>query len=288
MGSLRGFTSAMALHALTPALSRHWRCPGCGHRLLGTHAQVQEHLAGCAKALQLPREVVDSCGYEGGAGGGGGGTGASGAGSRDVQEDGRKAGAADGPAGEQAGEGAAAREVGSEVQQAGLGGEAAVEAGAGPGEGASGGAAAELPDAQRQFTDRLTWAGLRGQITELTAKAGAVRWGRRVPGVSGASRARAAGGTAAGAGATAEEQRGQVDRVTEHELDVLQVLEGALGPAARGPEGVAGVDGVCAGDVGGGAAGAGGPVRQWFECPECGLQAQLTAVEVLQHKRSHR
>jgi hypothetical protein len=291
VGSLRGYASAMALHALTPALSRHWSCPGCSHRLLGTHAQVQEHLAGCAKALVLPREVVESCGYEGIAGsstGAGGGKG----GPDDVSKaaaGGDGVGTAGGEQ-ERAGAGGAAGEVAVEVAGS------AVEAG-------TVGASVEgaLPDAQRQFTDRLTWAGLRAQILELTAKAGALRWGRRVPVAGGRAREGAAGAAGAGAGLARRELGGLVGLEGDaqlvggevqhgpheqhgqgsggqHDMDVLQVLEGALGPA----DGAGGL--MSAGP----AAAAGGPATQSFACPVCGLQAQLTAVEILQHKRSHR
>jgi hypothetical protein len=278
LGSLRSYESALALHALQPALSRHWRCPGCRQQLLATHQQVLAHVAGCAAALALPREVIERCGYEpGGRGQEEGQEEEQGQGQREEQQEGQEgqeqaagAAAGDGPGGAAAA-GEAAGEAGSsgqEEQEAPAASLAAVPA-AGSG---------------RYQQQAFTWAGLRGQVAALTEKQGRVKWGRRLAaagskGKEAAAWAQLGLGKGLGPGAQGEGE-GQEPGQQQLQLDVQQVLEGVF---AAGPqeEPAAGAGG------GGGAAEEGGPARQEFVCPACGLRALLTSVEVLQHRRSH-
>ncbi|KAG2430712.1 hypothetical protein HYH02_013554 [Chlamydomonas schloesseri] len=52
-GSLRGYDSAMALHALQPALRKPWACPGCGLRLVGTFGERRgQHLQQLQQQVQ--------------------------------------------------------------------------------------------------------------------------------------------------------------------------------------------------------------------------------------------
>lgn len=62
-GSLRGYESAMALHALQPALRKPWMCPGCGLRLVGTFSEVRTHVGGCTAVQGVDSHAVETLGY---------------------------------------------------------------------------------------------------------------------------------------------------------------------------------------------------------------------------------
>ena len=38
-GALKSFDSALALHALNPAMRKHWACPGCAMKLIGEECE---------------------------------------------------------------------------------------------------------------------------------------------------------------------------------------------------------------------------------------------------------
>ncbi len=52
-GALRGFDSALAAHALQPALRKHWVCPGCSTKLIGGWVAAPWH-AGEPGSLVVP------------------------------------------------------------------------------------------------------------------------------------------------------------------------------------------------------------------------------------------
>ncbi|KAF5829550.1 hypothetical protein DUNSADRAFT_15932 [Dunaliella salina] len=57
-GCLRGRDSALHAHALQPALRKHWTCPGCQTKIIGTFEDIRVHADGCAPALMLGQEAL--------------------------------------------------------------------------------------------------------------------------------------------------------------------------------------------------------------------------------------
>mmetsp|Transcript_12511 Transcript_12511/g.33085 ORF Transcript_12511/g.33085 Transcript_12511/m.33085 type:complete len:503 (+) Transcript_12511:409-1917(+) len=57
-GCLRGRDSALHAHALQPALRKHWTCPGCHTKIIGTFEDIRLHADGCAPALMLGQEAL--------------------------------------------------------------------------------------------------------------------------------------------------------------------------------------------------------------------------------------
>ncbi len=273
LGSLRSYESALALHALQPALSRHWRCPGCRQQLLATHQQVLQHVACCAAALALPREVIERCGYEPG----GRGQAQEQEQQQQQGEQGAGAAAGDGPGdGDGDGGGAAAAAGADSSAQEGQEAQAAAVATA-P---AAGSGSHQQP--------AFTWAGLCRLVAALTEKQGRVKWGRRVAAAGSKGKDAAAwaqlGLARPGAGAQGYGEAQEPGQSQQLQLDVQQVLEGvfAAGPQEQPEAGAGPGPGPAPGD-----GEQGGPARQEFECSVCGLRALLTSVEVLQHRRSH-
>lgn len=62
-GSLRSYDSAMALHALQPALRKPWLCPGCNVRLVGSYAEVRGHVMVCEAVQGVDAQAVETLGY---------------------------------------------------------------------------------------------------------------------------------------------------------------------------------------------------------------------------------
>jgi len=69
VGSLRSGQSDLAVHATLPALRRHWCCPGCCTKLIGTASEISVHVGECSAAAGLSADDVQRGYSSGGAGG---------------------------------------------------------------------------------------------------------------------------------------------------------------------------------------------------------------------------
>lgn len=222
VGSLRGFESQLVLHALQPAISKRWRCPGCEMSILATYSEIQQHLAVCSKAQGLPSERLESEGYE--------------------EQSLRSASAAEG-------------------------------ARAAPPPGAPAGAGAEASPSGVV----LSTLGIPG----LTEHEEDLQWGRRRPLQGTAFRPEGGDGrTSSRHDQQPADNRRLQAAGAQAPPDSMTSFQPSGGfPADATPAVLA------LGDQGP-PSGVAAALRD-FKCPICGLEARLTAVQVLQHRSSH-
>ncbi len=62
-GSLTSFDSALATHALQPTMRKHFTCPGCGLKTIGSYDEIKSHLDSCGPAQSLAAERREQDGY---------------------------------------------------------------------------------------------------------------------------------------------------------------------------------------------------------------------------------
>ncbi len=302
-GSLRSYDSAMALHALQPALRKPWLCPGCGVRLVASYGEVRQHVEGCEAVRGVEAQAVETLGYAqaatGGPGGGRAGRGGAAAAGA-AGGGGEGGGQGDGGQGEDHGplavsEGTQRQEKQQKGEQ--KGGATEARGGGRVGEGEQGGGGGRVSGGEQGGGGGEGVALGMGAMVRLEEYLGSeVRWGRRRAAVQGAEAVVAAGGGRGagrerwegerGGGGGAGQGQGGMPSVEDAAAAFLRMAEKGKGPGgtgeARAGEGASGGQ---AGGPGAGSAGAGAGAP--YTCPVCGLTAHLTPPQILLHKRSH-
>lgn len=292
-GSLRSYDSAMALHALQPALRKPWLCPGCGVRLVASYGEVRQHVEGCEAVRGVEAQAVETLGYAQAATGapGGGRAGKGGAAEAGAAASGAATGGGEGVGAQGEDHGPLAGFNGTqrqERQQKEQNGDAIAEVGGGRvGEGEQGGGGGEGEGV-------VLGTGAMVRLEEYLGSE--VRWGRRRVAAQGAEAVVAAGGgrgvgrerwrgeRGGGQGQGQGQEQGGMPSVEDAAAAFLRMAEKGEGPGGRGEGRAAeGASGGHAGGLGPGGAGAGAP----YMCPVCGLTAHLTPPQILLHKRSH-